>query len=100
MERTEIVNQSSCNINKKRHQLVDDGTITERLRTVRWSNYSHPTGVVKPVPTDPLKILTFIALSSVIDILFDINKTGFLSAKTLNYSFVLISFGVFLSLTC
>ena len=31
-------------------------TITDRLKTVRWSNSSHPTGVVKPVyerPTFP-----------------------------------------------
>ena len=32
-------------------------TIADRLRTVSWSNNSHPTGVVKPVygyPTFPL----------------------------------------------
>ena len=32
-------------------------TIKDRLRTVSWSNNSHPTGVVKPVyerPTFPL----------------------------------------------
>ena len=32
-------------------------TIADRLRTVSWSNDSHPTGVVKPVyvyPTFPL----------------------------------------------
>ena len=27
----------------------DYTTITDRLRTVNWSNNSHPTGVVKPV---------------------------------------------------
>ena len=27
----------------------DYTTITDRLRTVSWSNKSHPTGVVKPV---------------------------------------------------
>ena len=27
----------------------DYTTIANRLRTVRWSNSSHPTGVVKPV---------------------------------------------------
>ena len=27
----------------------DYTTITDRLRTVSWSNNSHPTGVVKPV---------------------------------------------------
>ena len=28
---------------------VDYTTIADRLRTVSWSNSSHPTGVVKPV---------------------------------------------------
>ena len=28
---------------------VDYTTIADRLRTVRWSNSSYPTGVVKPV---------------------------------------------------
>ena len=35
----------------------DYTTIADRLRTVSWSNNSHPTGVVKPVygyPTFPL----------------------------------------------
>ena len=35
----------------------DYTTIGDRLRTVSWSNSSHPTGVVKPVyerPTFPL----------------------------------------------
>ena len=27
----------------------DYTTIVNRLRTVSWSNYSHPTGVIKPV---------------------------------------------------
>ena len=27
----------------------DDTTIADRLRTVNWSDNSHPTGVVKPV---------------------------------------------------
>ena len=34
---------------KKRHQNFDYTTIADRLRTVSWSNSSHPTGVVKPV---------------------------------------------------
>ena len=34
---------------KKRHQNVDYTTIADWLRTVSWSNSSHPTGVVKPV---------------------------------------------------
>ena len=36
---------------------IDYTTIADRLRTVSWSNNSHPTGVVKPVygrPTFPL----------------------------------------------
>ena len=33
---------------KKRHQNFDYTTIADRLRTVSWSNRSHPTGVVKP----------------------------------------------------
>ena len=34
---------------KKRHQNFDYATISDGLRTVSWSNNSHPTGVVKPV---------------------------------------------------
>ena len=34
---------------QKRHQNFDYTTIADRLRTVSWSNNSHPTGVVKPV---------------------------------------------------
>ena len=34
---------------KKRQQNFDYITIADRLRTVSWSNSSHPTGVVKPV---------------------------------------------------
>ena len=35
---------------KKRHQKLRlNLTIADRLRTVSWSNNSHPTGVVKPV---------------------------------------------------
>ena len=33
---------------QKRHQNFDCTTIADRLRTVSWSNNSHPTGVVKP----------------------------------------------------
>ena len=33
---------------QKRHQNFDYTTIAHRLRTVIWSNISHPTGVVKP----------------------------------------------------
>ena len=29
--------------------MFDYTTIADRLRTVSWSNSSHPTGVVKPV---------------------------------------------------
>ena len=32
---------------QKRHHKSDCTTIADRLRTVRWSNNSHPTGVVK-----------------------------------------------------
>ena len=42
---------------KKRHKNFDYTTIAVRLRTVSWSNNSHPKGVVKPVygiPTFPL----------------------------------------------
>ena len=28
---------------------IDYTAIADRLRRVSWSNYSHPTGVVKPV---------------------------------------------------
>ena len=34
---------------QKRHQNFDYTTIADRLRTVSWSNESHPTGVVKTV---------------------------------------------------
>ena len=34
---------------KKSNQNVDNPTIADRLGTVRWSNGSHPTCVVKPV---------------------------------------------------
>ena len=34
---------------KKLHKNFDYTTITDRLRTVSWSNNSHPTGGVKPV---------------------------------------------------
>ena len=30
-------------------KILDYTTIADRLRTVSWSNRSHPTGVVKPV---------------------------------------------------
>ena len=32
-----------------RHQNFDYTTIADRIRTVSWSNDSHPVGVVKPV---------------------------------------------------
>ena len=35
--------------NHRRHQNFDYTTIAERLSTVSWSNYCHPTGVVKPI---------------------------------------------------
>ena len=43
---------------QKRTKNFDYTTISERLRTVSWSNGSYPTGVVKPVygiPTFPPK---------------------------------------------
>ena len=43
--------------NKKRQQNFDYTKMADGLRTVSWSNNSHPTGVVKPVygiPTFPL----------------------------------------------
>ena len=51
---TELNSQWST---QKRHQNFDDATIADQLRTVSWSNNSHPAGVVKPVygyPTFPL----------------------------------------------
>ena len=42
---------------QKRHQKFDYTLIADRLRTVSWSNNSHPTGVAKPIygiPTFPL----------------------------------------------
>ena len=40
--------------NTKHHQNFDYTTIADRLRTVGWSNDSHPTGVVKPVYGIPI----------------------------------------------
>ena len=38
-----------CNVTKqKRHHNFDNTTIADRLRTSKWSNDSHPTGVVEP----------------------------------------------------
>ena len=34
---------------KRVNKNFDFTTIADRLRTVSWSNNSHPTGVVKPV---------------------------------------------------
>ena len=34
---------------KKRNKKFDYTANADRLRTVSWSNYSHPTDVVKPV---------------------------------------------------
>ena len=42
---------------KNATQNFDYSTIANRLKTVSWSNYSHPTDVVEPVnglPTFPL----------------------------------------------
>ena len=42
---------------KQHHKKFDYTAIADRLRTVSWSNYSHQTGMVKPVyerPTFPL----------------------------------------------
>ena len=42
---------------KNATKTFDYTTVADRLRTVSWSNNSHPTGVVKPVygyPTFPL----------------------------------------------
>ena len=33
-------------------------TISDRLRTVSWGNYSHPTGVIKPINEIPTLQLT------------------------------------------
>ena len=41
--------QQSKVTTQKYHQTIDYITIADRLRTVSWSNNSHPTGVVKPV---------------------------------------------------
>ena len=38
---------------QKRHQNFDYTTISDRLRTISWSNNSNPTGVVKPVLRAP-----------------------------------------------
>ena len=34
---------------QRRHQNFDYTTIEDRFKIVNWSNYYHPTGVVKPV---------------------------------------------------
>ena len=39
-------------------------TIADRLRTVSWSNTSHPTGVVQPVYERPTFPLTATAVQS------------------------------------
>ena len=44
-------------VTTQKHQTLYYTTIVDRLRTVGWSNDSHPTGVVKKVygiPTFPL----------------------------------------------
>ena len=51
-------------VTQKRHQNIDYTTIAGRLRTVSWSNNSHPTGVVKPVNGYPTFPLTTKALQS------------------------------------
>ena len=45
---TEKSNKQNDNI-KNATKNFDYTTIADRLRTVSWSNSSHPTGVVKPV---------------------------------------------------
>ena len=42
----------------KKYFDFDYTTIVDRLRIVSWSNYSHPTGVVKPVSDSPTFSLT------------------------------------------
>ena len=41
---------------KQRHKTFDWTAVADRLRTVSWSNYGHPTGVVNRFtgPTFPL----------------------------------------------
>ena len=49
---------------KNTTQNFDNTTIADRLRTVSWSNDSHPTGVVKPlysIPTFPLTTHTVLS---------------------------------------
>ena len=49
--------QNATRQHKHATKNFDYTTIADRLRTVSWSNDSHPTGVVKPVygiPTFPL----------------------------------------------
>ena len=43
---------------QKSNQNFDYTTIADWLRTVSWSNNSHPTGVVKPVYERPILPLT------------------------------------------
>ena len=45
---TDLSNKQRDNI-KDATKNLDYTTIADRLRTVSWSNNSHPTGVVKPV---------------------------------------------------
>ena len=45
---TEKSKKQRDNINNATNSF-DNTTIADRLRTVSWSNSSHPTGVVKPV---------------------------------------------------
>ena len=48
--------------NTKSHQNFDYTTIADRLRTVSWSNNSHPTGVIKPVFYAKTQMFVLIAI--------------------------------------
>ena len=41
---------------KKNHKMFDYTAIADRLRTVSWSNYSHPTGAVNRFTGQTFKI--------------------------------------------
>ena len=56
-DRTPTEKSKTISDNTKRHQKLDYTTIADQLKTVSWSNGSHPTGVFKPfyeIPTFPL----------------------------------------------
>ena len=51
---------------KNATKIFDYTTIADRLRTVRWGNNSHTTGVVKPVDGIPTFPLTATVLQSIV----------------------------------